>query len=61
MKLQGFGAEIAAQISEKCFLYLKAPVNRCCGLDTPFPNIWEDQYLPDNERVVKALIETMEY
>ena len=60
-RTQGFGAEIAAQISEKCFLYLKAPVNRCCGLDTPFPNIWEDQYLPDNERVVKALIETMEY
>ena len=37
-KTQGFGAELAAQIMEKCFLHLKAPVKRCCGLDIPFPD-----------------------
>lgn len=58
---QGFGAEIAAQVSEKCFLNLEAPVKRCCGLDIPFPNALEAYYLPDAEKVVKAVIETMEY
>lgn len=58
---QGFGAEIAAKVSEKCFLYLEAPVKRCCGWDTPFPNILEKEYLPDAYRVVQAVISTMEY
>lgn len=60
-KTQGFGAELTAQIMESCFLYLKAPVNRCCGLDTPFPNALEKEYLPDAPRVVKALRETLAY
>lgn len=60
-KTQGFGAEIAAQISEKCFLNLKAPVMRCCGLDTPFPNALEDIYLPDAKRVVASCLQLMEY
>ncbi|MEI8364804.1 MAG: alpha-ketoacid dehydrogenase subunit beta [Parachlamydiaceae bacterium] len=60
-KTQGFGAEIAAQVSDKCFLYLDAPINRCCGLDTPFPNALESDYLPDARRVIAAVIETMEY
>lgn len=60
-KIQGFGAEIAALVSEKCFLYLDAPVNRCCGLDVPFPNILESEYLPDAPRVISAVLETMEY
>lgn len=58
---QGFGAEISAMIMEECFLYLEAPVKRCCGLDTPFPHTLEDHYLPDADRVVKALIETKGY
>lgn len=60
-KTQGFGAEIAAEVSEKCFLYLEAPVKRCCGLDTPFPNILEKEYLPDAYKVVKAILDIMEY
>lgn len=60
-RTQGFGAEIAAQVTEKCFLHLEAPVNRCCGLDIPFPNILEKEYLPDAYKVVKNVLEVMEY
>lgn len=58
-KTQGFGAELSALIQEKCFFNLDAPVKRCCGLDTPFPNAWEKEYLPDAFRVKHALRETM--
>lgn len=60
-KTQGFGAEIAAQIMERCFLHLEAPVKRCCGLDTPFPHTLEKEYLPDAYKVVKAVIDTMQF
>lgn len=60
-KTQGFGAELAALIMEKCFLHLKAPVNRCAGWDTPFPNTLEHYYLPDSARVQKALLDTLHY
>lgn len=60
-KTQGFGAEIAAQIMERCFLHLEAPVKRCCGLDTPFPNALEKDYLPDAQRVVKSALDLMEF
>jgi pyruvate dehydrogenase E1 component subunit beta len=58
---QGFGAEISAQIMETCFLYLEAPVKRCCGLDTPFPHTLEKEYLPDADRVKRAIMETLDY
>ena len=58
---QGFGAEIATQIMERCFLFLEAPVTRCCGLDTPFPNTFEKEYLPDAGRVVAAVLNTVRY
>ncbi|MBA3602086.1 MAG: alpha-ketoacid dehydrogenase subunit beta [Parachlamydiaceae bacterium] len=57
----GFGAELAALIMEECFLHLEAPVKRCCGLDTPFPNALEEEYLPDAPRVKQAILEVMEY
>jgi len=60
-RTQGFGAEIAAQIAEKCFLHLDAPIKRCCGLDTPFPNILEKEYLPDADKVVQAVLDTLEF
>lgn len=60
-KTQGFGAEIAAQIMEKCFLNLEAPVRRCCGLDTPFPNTLEKAYLPEAYKVKQAILDTLNY
>lgn len=60
-KTQGFGAEIAAQIMEHCFLHLEAPVMRCCGLDTPFPNALEKEYLPDAPRVVQSVLAIVRY
>lgn len=59
-KTQGFGAEIAAQIMENCFFQLEAPVTRCCGWDTPFPNAWEKEYMPDASRVKKAILDTIQ-
>lgn len=44
----GFGAEIAAAISQECFQYLDAPVTRLGSLDTPVPfnRDLEEQFLP---------------
>jgi pyruvate dehydrogenase E1 component beta subunit len=58
-RTMGYGAELAALIQEKCFYHLEAPVSRCCGLDTPFPNSWEKEYLPDAYKVSKALKDIM--
>lgn len=60
-RTQGFGAEIVAQIQEKCFLHLHAPVARCCGLDTPFPHTGEHAYLPEARRVVHSVLQTLDY
>lgn len=60
-KTQGFGAELASQIMEKCFLYLEAPIKRCCGLDTPFPHTLEREYIPDAFKVKQAILETARY
>jgi len=51
----GFGAEIAALISEEAILSLEAPIVRVTGLDTPFPYTLEHIYLPDPERVALAV------
>jgi pyruvate dehydrogenase E1 component beta subunit len=60
-KTMGFGAEIVTLIMENCFLTLEAPVKRCCGLDTPFPNALENHYLPDSNKVKNAIFETVKY
>lgn len=54
-KTGGFGAEIAALIAEKALEYLKAPIIRVAGFDTPFPYALEHVYLPDANRVSKAI------
>ncbi|KAH0854640.1 hypothetical protein HID58_057816 [Brassica napus] len=46
----GFGAEISATILERCFLKLEAPVSRVCGLDTPFPLVFEPFYMPTKNK-----------
>lgn len=55
----GLGAEIIARINEKAFLYLEAPVKRVTGYDVPVPlPKLEDYYLPDAEKVARAIVDT---
>ena len=50
------GAEIAAQVSEKCFLNLLAPVQRVTGFDTHMPYFKnENYYLPNSNDIVAAV------
>ncbi|MER5628136.1 alpha-ketoacid dehydrogenase subunit beta [Streptosporangium sp. NPDC002544] len=52
----GFGAEIAARVTEECFYNLQSPVLRVGGPSTPYPpSRLEDHYLPDLDRVLHAV------
>lgn len=58
----GFGAEIAARINEEALLYLEAPIRRVTGYDVPVPLFArETAYLPDEERILHAIEETMRF
>ncbi|MET8947842.1 alpha-ketoacid dehydrogenase subunit beta [Streptomyces sp. NPDC004542] len=52
----GFGAEIAARVTERCFHHLAAPVLRVTGFDIPYPPpMLERFHLPDVDRVLDAV------
>jgi 2-oxoisovalerate dehydrogenase E1 component beta subunit len=57
----GFGAEVSSTIHERAMAHLEAPVERICGLDTPFPYTLEHEYLPNADRIVSALKRTLEW
>ena len=58
----GFGAEISAQIMEKALVYLEAPVERVTGFDTVVPLAQlEKAYLPDEQRITKAIERVMQF
>lgn len=52
----GYGAEIAAEIAEKLFDRLRAPVRRVCGANIPVPNatLPEIESAPTAEKLVRA-------
>ncbi|KWU46487.1 pyruvate dehydrogenase [Rhodotorula sp. JG-1b] len=54
-------SELAAEIQQRCFLRLEAPVKRLTGWDTPFGLAYEKFYLPDQIRILDGIIETMRY
>lgn len=58
----GVGAEIAARLAHKTILYLKAPILRVTGYDTPPPYpASEDMYYPNKQRIIAAVNEVMGY
>eukprot|EP00878_Enallax_costatus_P017967 GHUV01018893.1.p1 GENE.GHUV01018893.1~~GHUV01018893.1.p1 ORF type:complete len:156 (+),score=33.37 GHUV01018893.1:640-1107(+) len=57
----GFGAELVAEMTRRCFLHLEAPPVRVCGADTPFPLVFEPLYLPGVERIVEATKQTVNF
>jgi 2-oxoisovalerate dehydrogenase E1 component len=59
----GFGAEIAARISEELFEYLDAPVTRIGAMDTPVayaPEL-EEAILPQIDDIVRAIEKVTAY
>jgi len=54
----GFGAEVAAELAERCFESLDAPVTRLAGPDVPampFSPALEQAFLPDADRIAAGL------
>lgn len=60
-RTSGFGGELAALVAEQALEYLEAPIKRVTGFDTPFPYTLEDVYMPDADRVLRAILETHRY
>ena len=59
-RTSGFGAELSAQVQERCFHHLEAPILRVTGWDTPYPHAQEWDYFPGPARVARALAAAME-
>jgi len=59
----GFGAEIAARISDTCFQHLDAPVKRVAAKDVhiPYSPILENAALPSREGIYQAIKELIRY
>lgn len=59
----GFGAEVAAQIAERCLDVLEAPILRVSGFDAPFPPFTsiEHYYRPGAKRVAEAIRRVLEH
>lgn len=52
----GYGAEVAARVTERNFFHLAAPVLRITGFDIPYPSPkLEEYFLPTAERVLARL------
>jgi len=59
----GYGAEIAARISDQLFEFLDAPVKRVAALDTfvAYAPVLEDTILPQVDDVLKTILEVNGY
>jgi 2-oxoisovalerate dehydrogenase E1 component len=56
-KFMGLGAELSAEISNKCFDYLDAPIQRHAGLNVhiPYNAVLEDLALPQISSIEKSI------
>lgn len=63
MRFMGFGAEIASDIAENCFMDLDAPVKRLAAKDSPVPynSDLEEEVLPQIYDIVKGLKDLSEF
>jgi 2-oxoisovalerate dehydrogenase E1 component beta subunit len=58
----GIGAEIAAELLERAFWSLEAPVLRVGGFNIPYPPAQLEQYhLPDVDRILDAVERSLSY
>jgi 2-oxoisovalerate dehydrogenase E1 component beta subunit len=60
-RTSGFGAELSAQVQERCFDRLEAPIMRVTGWDTPYPMGQEWAYFPGPDRVGRAIESVLSY
>ena len=52
----GYGAEVAARLTERCFHYLEAPILRVTGFDIPYPPPHLERFhLPSTDRILDAI------
>ena len=52
----GYGAEVAARLTEQCFHYLEAPILRVTGFDIPYPPPkLEQHHLPGVDRILDTV------
>ena len=52
----GYGAEVAARLTEQCFHYLHAPILRVAGFDIPYPPpMLEEHHLPGVDRILDTI------
>ena len=59
-RTSGFGAELSALVTERCFYHLEAPVERVTGFDTPYPHSLEWAYFPGPIRIGEAIDKILE-
>ncbi len=57
----GYGGEISAILAEKAIEYLRGPIVRVAGFDTPFPYALEDVYMPNPDRVLAGIDRVMAF
>lgn len=58
----GLGAELAAEIQQECFYHLEAPVLRVGGYNIPYPpSRFEEEFLPNLDRVLDAVDRSLAY
>ena len=58
----GMGAEIAAELQQRCFYHLEAPVLRVGGYNIPYPpSRFEEEFLPNLDRVLDGVDKALAY
>jgi 2-oxoisovalerate dehydrogenase E1 component beta subunit len=60
-RIGGFMGEISAFIAEQAIEHLEGPIVRVAGWDTPFPYALEKAYMPNVERIKRAIKKTLNF